>query len=91
MSYISAKRMPHAYAAPDPDQHDESGLKDKARTELASARTAIGKVSTSTWLLGAVGAGAAGAAIYAALTRSTPAKNTQAKSRKSRATRSNAA
>ena len=83
MSHISSSRMPHAYAAPEPDSAD---VGDKAKQEIATARAAIGKVPVGAWIAGAIGAGAAGAALYAAFAGGTPRKKatTQAKPKRQR-------
>jgi hypothetical protein len=64
MSYISASRMPHAYAE-QPAQ--DGGIGARVRREIGAARAAIGKISLRSWLLGGLGVGTAGAALYGTL------------------------
>ncbi|WP_420137645.1 hypothetical protein [Sphingomonas sp.] len=80
MSHIASSRMPHAYAAPEPDTAD---TQDKAANDLAAARAAIGKVPVGAWIAGAIGAGAAGAALYAAFTAK-PRKKTASRAKPKR-------
>jgi hypothetical protein len=72
MSHISSSRMPHAYAAPEPDASDRG-------TDIANVGAAAGKLPFAAWLAGAIGVGAAGAAAYAVFGRPTGSKKAGAK------------
>ncbi len=68
MSYISASRIPHAYAETDSDETVSSSP--------WSARDVVSRVPRGPWMFGAIGVGAIGAigaALYASLRSGAPA------------------
>jgi hypothetical protein len=71
MSHISSSRMPHAYAAPEPETGET--IAETVTRDAVSVRESLGTVSRGAWALGALGVGAVGAALYATFRPKAPA------------------